>query len=155
MKLSTKVGLDPGHIVLEGTQLPQKGARPPQFSAQVWYGQTAGRIKMPHGTDVGLSQGDLVLDGDPVIPPPKGHSPPPIFSPYLLWPTGWKDQDATWYGGRPRPMLHCGRWGPQKGTAPQFSAYVYVMAKRLYGSRCHLVRRYSRIVLHMGYIQLK
>jgi len=75
MKLSTKVGLDPGHIVLEGTQLPQKGARPPQFSAQVWYGQTAGRIKMPLGTEVGLGPGDIVLDGDPA-PHTEGHSTP-------------------------------------------------------------------------------
>jgi len=22
------------------------------------------------------------------------------------------DEDATWYGGRPRPMRHCVRWGP-------------------------------------------
>jgi len=32
------------------------------------------------------------------------------------------DQDATWYGGRPRPMRHCVRWGPsppsKKDTAP-------------------------------------
>jgi len=29
------------------------------------------------------------------------------------------DQDATWYGGRPRPRRHCVRWGPRfpkKGT---------------------------------------
>jgi len=25
---------------------------------------------------------------------------------------GWMDQDATWYGGRPRPRWHCVRWGP-------------------------------------------
>ena len=40
------------------------------------------------------------------------------------------DQDVTWYGGRPRPRVHCARWGPsytpsQKGcTTPQFSALV-------------------------------
>jgi len=27
--------------------------------------------------DVGLSQGDFVLDGDPVFPPQKGAEPPP------------------------------------------------------------------------------
>ena len=36
----------------------------------------------------------------------------PIFSPCPLWPNGWMDQDATWYGGRPRPRPHCIRWGP-------------------------------------------
>ena len=32
----------------------------------------------------------------------------------VLWPNGWMDQDATWYGGRPRPKQHCDcvRWGP-------------------------------------------
>jgi len=38
------------------------------------------------------------------------------------------DQDATWYGGRPRPMPRCARWGPsspQKGTdPPQIPAHV-------------------------------
>jgi len=38
------------------------------------------------------------------------------------------DQDAIWYGGRPRPSTHCVRWGPNspppKGHSPQFSAHV-------------------------------
>jgi len=68
-----------------------------------------------------------VLDGDPV--PPKGAQPP-IFSPCLLWPNGWMDQDATWYGGRSRSRRHCVRWGTQlplkRGTAPSpLSAHVY------------------------------
>jgi len=28
----------------------------------------------------------------------KGAQPPPILGPCLLWPNGWMDQDATWYG---------------------------------------------------------
>ena len=44
------------------------------------------------------------------------------------WPIGWMDQDATWYGGRPRPWLHCARWRPspppKRDTTPQFSAHV-------------------------------
>jgi len=49
----------------------------------------------------------------------------------VLWPNGWMDQNATWYGGRHRPWPHCVRWGPssppQKGgtAAPQLSAHVY------------------------------
>ena len=47
----------------------------------------------------------------------------------LLWLNGWMDQDATWYGDRPRPRPHCARWGPssptQKGHSPQFLAHVY------------------------------
>ena len=41
----------------------------------------------------------------------KGHSPA-IFGRCLLWPNGWMDQDATWYGGRPRPRPQCVRWRP-------------------------------------------
>jgi len=37
----------------------------PQFSAHVYFGQTAGCIKMPLGMEVGLSPGDFVLDGQP------------------------------------------------------------------------------------------
>jgi len=42
MKLCTKVGLDPGHIVLDGdpTPPPQRGTAP-QFSAHVCCGQAA------------------------------------------------------------------------------------------------------------------
>ena len=28
----------------------------------------------------------------------------------VLWPNGWMDQDATWYGGRPWPRPHYVRW---------------------------------------------
>ena len=64
----------------------------------------------------------FVLHGDPALPPYKGaQQPPPIFSPCLLWPNSWMDQDATWYGGRPRPWPHCVRWVPThrpKGRSP-------------------------------------
>ena len=56
---------------------PQKGTQPlPQFSAHVYYGQTAGFITIPLGTEVGLSPGDFVLDGDPAPLPKKGAEPP-------------------------------------------------------------------------------
>jgi len=42
---------------------PPKGAEPPQFSAHVYCGQTAGWIKMPFGMEVGLGPGHIVLDG--------------------------------------------------------------------------------------------
>jgi len=37
--------------------------------------QVVGWIRMPHGTEVGLSRGDTVLDGD-LISHEKGHSSP-------------------------------------------------------------------------------
>jgi len=69
-------------------------------------GQTVGRIKMKLDTPVRLGPGHIVLNGDPALPLKKGAQPP-IFGPCLLWPNGWMDQDATWYGGRPRPRRHC------------------------------------------------
>ena len=66
---------------------------------------------MPLGMEVGLAPGDFVFDGDQA-PPEKRHSPlHPIFVPCLLWPNGWMDQGATWYGAKPRPRRRCVRWG--------------------------------------------
>ena len=53
---------------------------------------------MPLGTEVGLIPDDIVLDGDPA-PFRYGTTASPLFGPCLLWPNGWIDQDATWYGG--------------------------------------------------------
>ena len=50
----------------------------------------------------------------------------------------------TWHGGRCQPTRICVRWGPSplptKGHSPNFRP-MSVMAKRLDGSRCHLVGR--------------
>jgi len=57
----------------------------PHFSAHVYYGQTAGWIRIPLGTEVCLCLGDNVLDGD--RPPPRKRAqrpPPPLFG-LLLW----------------------------------------------------------------------
>jgi len=56
----------------------------------VYCGQTAGWIKMPLGTEVGLGPGVIVLDGDPA--PQRGTAPAPIFGPCLLWPNGRPSQ---------------------------------------------------------------
>jgi len=82
-------------------------------------GQMVGWIKMKLGMQVGLN-GHIVLDGDPASLPKKGVEPP-IFGPYLLWPNGCMDRDATWYEGRPQPRRLCVRWGP---SAPKFSAHL-------------------------------
>ena len=62
MKLGVQVGLDPGHIVLDGypAPFPQKG-RSPQFSAHICCGQMAGWTKMPLGREVGLSTSEATL----------------------------------------------------------------------------------------------
>ena len=75
---------------------------------------------MPLGTKVGLGLRDIVFDVNPAIPQKKGTSAPPNFGPCLLWSNGWMDEDAAWYGNRPRRRPQCTRRGPssrERGTA--------------------------------------
>jgi len=88
---------------------------------------------MPLGMEVGLGPGDVVLDGDPApLSRKRGRSHPQIFSPCLLWPDGFMDQDGTWHGGDfvldGNPVAP-----PQKGGgAPfQFSAHKFQRVSRL------------------------
>jgi len=88
--------------VLGGDPAPSQKGQSPQLPAYVCCGQTAGWIKIPLGTEVGLGLGHIVSDG---------HS------------NGWNDEDATWHEGRPRPRPHCLTWGstsPKRGTVPIF-----------------------------------
>jgi len=71
MPLVTEVGLGQATLCEMGwdpAPSPQKEAKqPPQFSAHVCRGQTAGWIKMPLGMELGLGPGHIVLDGDPPL----------------------------------------------------------------------------------------
>jgi len=67
---------------------------------------------MPLGTEVGLGQDDIFLDGDPAPLPKNGAEPPQIFGPCVMWPNGWMDQDGTWHGSGPWSRPHCARWAP-------------------------------------------
>jgi len=123
----------------------QKGTAP-QYSARVYRGQTAGWIKVPLGVEVGLSPGDIVLDGDPA-PPTKGAQQRPNFRRCLLWstaewikmPLGTKVSLGPGHFvlyGDPAPL-------PQKSgvqESPNFRP-GFIVSKRLGGSRCHLVWR--------------
>jgi len=108
---------------------PAKMAQPlSQFSTHVYCGQMAGWIKVLLGTEVGLDPGNVVVDGDPA--PPKSGTALPVFGPCLLWPKGWMDEDATWYGSRsrPRPRYVKRRLSspPRKGhSIPPSLAHVY------------------------------
>jgi len=130
MKLGTEVGLGLGNIVLDGHS--------PQFSAHVCCGQTAGWIKMPLGTEVGLSVGDIIRWG----PPLKGAQPPFFADVYCVQMAGWiKILLGTEVGLGPGDIvLHGYPAAPKRDTAPNFRP-MSVVAKRLVGSRCHLVRR--------------
>jgi len=90
----------------------QKVGEAPKFSTHAYCGQTAGWMRLVLDMAVGLSPGNSVLDRDPTLSPKGGRALSPILGPFLLWPNGWMHQDATWYGGRPRPTRHCVRCGP-------------------------------------------
>jgi len=79
MPLGMEVGLGPGDFVLDGDPAP-----PPQFSAYVYYAETAGCIKMTLGTEVDLDSSDIVLDGNPASPSPKRGSRAPSFRPISI-----------------------------------------------------------------------
>ena len=100
------------------SSLPKKVAGP-QFSADLYCGQTARCIKMRLGTEVGLGLRDIVWDVDPATPRRKGTPTQPIFGPCLLWPNGgWMKTPLGTEVPRPRP--HCIKRGPssrERGTA--------------------------------------
>ena len=72
-----------------------------------------------------------VTCGPSPLPQKWAEPPSAIFGPFLLWPNGCTDQNATWYGGRSRPTPHCVRCGPsyppkKRHSHPtQFLAHVY------------------------------
>jgi len=121
-------------------QLPsrKKGAEPPIFGpCLLWPNGCMDWEKL--GMEVGLNPGHIVLDGTK-LPFPKKGGTGPIFGPCLLWPNGCMHQDATWFGGRPRPRPHCVLDGdqaslPQKnkrGHSPPPTSFhsMSVVAKR-------------------------
>ena len=95
---------------------------------------------------LGMEVGDIVLDGDPAPPSPKGAQPPPQFSANVRC-----GQTAEWtkiplgmeVGHGPGDFVFNGDPAPprKKGKAPLHFWLVSIVAKWLDGSRCHLVRR--------------
>ena len=100
MPLGVEVGLGQGRIVLDGDPAPpmERGTVAPHFrnlqtqalpasvyiAAHVCCGQTAGWIKMPLGTEVGLGPGHIVFVGDPAPPHQKGDTAAPTFRPMSI-----------------------------------------------------------------------
>jgi len=107
----------------------------------VYCGQTVGWIMTKFGMEVGLDPSDIMLDGNPApgSPFPKQG---PQFSAHI-----YCGQDATRYGGRPRPRPHCAGWVPSsslpKGAQPRNFRPISV-AKRspISATAEHLFRRY-------------
>jgi len=101
---------------------------------------------MKLGMQVGLGPGHIVLDGElgTQVPLPQ-RAQPPIFGLCLLCPNGWMNQHATWYGGSidPSDIVLYGTQLPlpKKEAEPPNFRPMSIVAKRLHGSRCHLVWR--------------
>jgi len=109
---------------------PPKKAHSPQFSAHVYCGQTAVCIRIPLGMEVGLSLGDIVLDGDQAAPLLKEYSPQ--FSAHVCCgqTAGWTKMPLGMEVGlSPGNFVLDGtQLPPEKVSQPppiQFSAHVY------------------------------
>ena len=126
---------------------PKRGRNThPQFSAHFYYGLTAGCIKMPLGTEVGLDPGDIASDGDPTPPLQKGGTTvSPNFRPIYCGQTAGciKMVVSTDVGLSPGnfmldgdpALLHKKRG---RSSLPNFRP-ISIVAKRLNASSCHLV----------------
>ena len=101
-------------------------------------------IKMPLRRKAGLDPSDIVLDRDPAPHSPKNGIEPPIFGHvYCAQTAGWikmplgmelvLDPSDIVLDGDPASL-------PKKGQSPNFPP-MSIVAKRLHGSRCHLVWR--------------
>jgi len=123
-----------------GTQLhsPQRKGLSPQFSAHVYCGQTAVCIRILLGTEVSLSLGDIVLDGDPAPPPLKGQSSPHDLRPMSVVAKrldGLRCHLATSYGvglGPGDVVLDGVAAPPKRGRVRSFWP-MSIVAKRLDG----------------------
>jgi len=136
MTLGMVVRLVSGHIVLDGNPAPQKGAQQPPSPifgpCLLWRNGW-----MDQDTTLYGGQGDIALDGDP-SPPKRGHTNLPHFHVYCRQTTEYirilLGTDDIVLGEDPLPQ--------KVGTAtPTFRpiSIAELVAKRLDGSRCHLV----------------
>jgi len=98
---------------------------------------------MAFGTEVGVGPVHIVLDGDTAPSRKRGQSPQ--FSAHL-----YCGQTAGCIKVPPGMEVglslgDCVKWGPspypKRGGAPPNFRPTSIVAKRLHGSRCHLVRK--------------
>ena len=131
------------HCVGWGPRSPSPKGHSPQFWAHICCGQIGRSIKMALGRKVGLDPSDNVFDGDPAPPPQKGGRAPPNFRPMsIVQIAGWiKMPLGMEVGLGPCHIVLDGDPAPSQkgGTTPHFLP-MFVVAKRLDGSRFDLLR---------------
>jgi len=131
----------PVHIVLDGdiAPSPKQGPELPKFSAHLYCGQTAGCIKMPLGTEVGLGLRDIVFDVD-LSTPRKGHTHPTPFLAHVYCGqmAGWmKTPLGTEVGLGPGHIVLDGVPAPAKGAQqPPLFRPMYIVATVAHLSYC-------------------
>ena len=148
MPLGMEVGLTPGDFVLDRDPAPTplKGHSPcPIFSpCLLWPNGWIDKLAL--GMDVGLGPGHIVLDGD-LAPFPQRSGQSPEFSAHV-----YCGQTAGWIkmalgmemGFSAGHIVHNGDPAspPEKGhSPPPYFRPMPIVAKRLDGSKCHLVWR--------------
>jgi len=141
MPLGTAIGLDRDDIVLDGDPAP-----PPRKGTAPNFRPMSIVVKrIPLSTEVGLSLGDMVLDGYSASPPLKGHSPQYSANVCCGQTAGWTKMplgmevglspgDFVFDGDPARPRK-------KRTPTPPNVWPMFIVAKRLDESRCHLVLR--------------
>ena len=138
MPLGKKVSLSPGDSVLDGDPAPppHKGDEAPSPIYGLF-------LLWPNGwmhQDATWYGCRPQLRGLCVRWRPSRY--PPQKDRCFLWPNGWMHQDATWCGGiSPGEFELDGDLAPyrKRGIASPNLRPTSIVAKRLHGSRCHLV----------------
>jgi len=96
-----KVGLGPGHIMLDGTQPPPKKGgtalnfRPMSIVAKRLDGSRCHLVRKAS------AQATLCWTETQLLPHRKEHNTPPLFDPYLLWPNGRPSQQPMSFCSKP------------------------------------------------------
>jgi len=140
MKLGMQVGLDPGHVVLHGDPVPrpEKGGVAPNFRPMSLV------AKWLHGLRAQLNAAILCYRWGPSSHPQKGRKPQISAHVYcdqtarcIKMPLGMEiclGPGNFVLDGDPATFL-------KKGAEPPYFQPMSIVAKRLHGSRYHLVRR--------------
>jgi len=107
------IGLSPGDFVLDGAWGPSfssPGAQSHNFRPMSVVAKRLDGLRRQLVWRSASAQATCVQWG-PSYSQNRGYSHHPVFGPCLLWPNDCMDEDATWYGSRPRPRPHCIRRG--------------------------------------------
>jgi len=130
MPLGNDIDLSPGDIVLDGDQAPPKGHSPPTFQPMSIVAKQLNGSRCHLVQRYALAQATLCQMGTqlPLQNSPRRAQPCPNFRPMSVVAQSWMDQDATWYGARPRPRQHCVRWGPSS-PPPTKKGHIFIVAK--------------------------